>query len=88
MQRLGRSELCSRSFQDHASRERALKGHSILIDHLAAHAAIDDELLPGDETGRIGEQPGNLRGDILHRTDTADRMLEDPRVRAAYLGEA
>lgn len=55
--------------------QSSLPKHSILKDHLAAHATVDDELLPRDETCRIGQQPGDLSRHILHRAHSADRML-------------
>src|SRR6266581_7439789 len=49
---------------------------SLLIDHLARHAAVDHEIGAGDETGSLGvEQPADKFRDILWLANPAGRML-------------
>jgi 3-methyladenine DNA glycosylase/8-oxoguanine DNA glycosylase len=50
--------------------------HSFHIDHLAGHAAVDDEIRAGDEAGLLAvEEPEDDRGDVLRLADAAGRVL-------------
>src|SRR5439155_9819976 len=46
------------------------------VDHLSRHAAVDDEICAGNETGALAiEQELHRLGDVLRLADAADRML-------------
>ena len=50
--------------------------HSFHIDHLAGHAAVDDEIGAGDEAGALAvEEPEDDLGDVLRLADAAGRVL-------------
>jgi hypothetical protein len=50
--------------------------HSFHIDHLAGHAAVDDEIGAADEAGALAvEEPEDDLGDVLRLADAAGRVL-------------
>ena len=58
--------------------------HSLRIDHLARHAAVDHEVLPGDEARGLRKQVGDELGDVLVAPDAADRVLSVVLLRTGW----
>jgi hypothetical protein len=63
------THLCSRA-------RRRDPRHSFHINHLASHAAVDDEIGAGDEAGALAvEEPKDDLSDVLRLADAAGRVL-------------
>ena len=60
---------------EHGNAARARYASGFLdVDHLSRHPAVDDEVLPGDEAGRVGDQERDQLADVLGPPGAADRV--------------